>query len=371
MSKVRFVFTKGLFLRVGLRRISNRNKPYLIAELGVNHDGSVDRALELTRAAARAGADAVKLQLFDADLLMSKASKLAAYQQAAGETDPIQMLKRLQLSVADMAAVVELAHQCNLQAIVTVFSVELVGQAERLPWDAYKTASPDVINKPLLLALAGTGKPMIVSTGASTLREVGRALEWLRDSRKRVGVMQCVSSYPTPIEHAELAGIGTIQEIFDGPVGYSDHTSDKRTGAWAVYMGACMVEKHVTYDRSAAGPDHAASLTPEELCTYHDLIVSAHVMREIPPSAIGEGKRVLACEEDVRRLSRQSLTTTRSLNAGHYLTREDLTIKRPGTGMEPFRLEEALGKRLLQPVEADMPLMQDALTEAVETIGKP
>ncbi|MBC7773035.1 MAG: N-acetylneuraminate synthase family protein [Pyrinomonadaceae bacterium] len=353
-------------MRISDRHISNRNKPYLIAELGVNHDGSLERALELTRAVARAGADAVKLQLFDADLLMSRASKLAAYQRAAGETDPVEMLKRLQLSMDDMGTVVELAHRCNLQAIVSVFSVELVEEAERLPWDAYKTASPDIINKPLLTALADTGKPLIVSTGASTLREVGRALKWLRDARGRVGVLQCVSSYPTLIQQAELAGIATLQEIFDGPVGYSDHSTDTRTGAWAVNMGACILEKHVTYDRAAQGPDHAASLTPDQFCTYHDRILSAHSAGEVPESAIGDGKRVLPCEEDVRRLSRQSLTTTRCLEAGHLLSRHDLTIKRPGTGIEPFRLDDVIGMRLLHRVEADMPLMQDALSDSRE-----
>lgn len=357
-------------MRIGDRHISAQNKPYLIAELGVNHDGSVDRALELTRAVARAGADAVKLQLFDAERLMSRASRLAAYQIDAGETDPFQMLRRLQLPIDGMAAVVELAHKCNLQAIVTVFSVELVEEAERLPWDAYKAASPDIINRPLLRTLADTGKPLLVSTGASTLREIGRALEWLRSARRRLGAMQCVSSYPTPIQSAELAGIGTIQEIFDGPVGYSDHTSDTRTGAWAVGMGACMLEKHVTYDRFASGPDHAASLSPKEFRTYHDLIASSRGLDDVPTAVIGEYKRVLPCEEDVRRLSRQSLTTTRSLRAGHRLTRDDLTIKRPGTGVEPFRLEEVIGRRLLVPIEADMPLPQLALAESETIIVK-
>jgi len=351
-------------VRIGERYISKQSTPYLIAELGVNHDGSVERALELTREAAAAGADAVKLQLFDADMLMSKAARLAAYQRSAGETDPIEMLRRLQLSIADMAAVIEVAHRCRLHAIVTVFSLELVEQAERLPWDAYKTASPDIVNKPLLAGLASTRKPLIVSTGASTIDEVERAIGWLDAARERLCVMQCVSSYPTPIEHAELGGINTIQDIFSGPVGYSDHTSDVRTGAWAVSMGACMLEKHVTYDRNAPGPDHAASLTPDELREYRTAIRAPIEREHIPASAIGSGKRVLPCEHDVRAISRQSITTTRALDPGHLLTRDDLTIKRPGTGIEPFRLHEVIGRRVLQGVEADVPLMPHMLSNA-------
>jgi len=348
-------------MNIGQRTIARDTEPYIIAELGVNHDGSVDRALELTRAAAANGADAVKLQLYRTDMLMSKAAKLASYQKAAGETDPIAMLRRLELTTDEMERVVDLAHSLKVHAIVSVFSVELVAEAETLAWDAYKTASPDIINRPLLEALVATGKPLVVSTGASTLREIGRALDWLRAARERLAVMQCVSSYPTPIEQAELAGIRAIAEIFDGPVGYSDHTSDERTGAWAANMGACILEKHVTFDQAAQGPDHAASLTPENLAVYHDVIVSRHFMLDVPEAALGEGKRVLECEEDVRRVSRQSLVTTRDLSAGHRLTRSDLTIKRPGTGVEPFRLDEMLGKRLREAVEADVPLSPEVV----------
>jgi len=149
--------------------------PYIIAEIGVNHDGSADRALELVDAAAWAGADAVKLQLFRADLLMSRAARLAEYQRAAGEADPIDMLRRLELSFDEMERIGARAHENGLHAIVSVFSVELVPEAERLPWDAYKTASPDIIHKPLLDALAATRRPLIVSAyqaGAAPMRQL-------------------------------------------------------------------------------------------------------------------------------------------------------------------------------------------------------
>lgn len=345
-------------MRIGSRDIGPGHPPYIIAELGVNHDGSVDRALELTRAAPAAGADAIKLQLFETDRLMSKAAKLAAYQKAAGETDPVAMLRRLELSIDDMAPVVALAHELGLHAIVTVFSVELVAKAETLPWDAYKTASPDIVHKPLLDALAATGRPLIVSTGASTIDEVRATLDWLRTVRTRLALLQCVSCYPTPIEHAELGGIPALAAVFDGPVGYSDHTDGLPTGLDAVRAGACILEKHFTHDRSAPGPDHAASLEPEGFREYAHLARSPVQARTQAPPAL---KRVLTIEQDVRTVSRQSITTRRALRRGRTLTLEDLTFKRPGTGLLPFRLDEALGRTLARDVEADVPLTSEDL----------
>ncbi|MFO0856693.1 MAG: N-acetylneuraminate synthase family protein [Phycisphaerales bacterium] len=374
-------------MQISSRPISPTTMPYVIAELGVNHDGSPDRALQLTELACRAGADAVKFQLFEADRLMSKAAKLAAYQKAAGERDPIEMLRRLELTIDQLAPCVDLAHSLGKHAIVSVFSVELVSVAEQLPWDAYKTASPDIINKPLLDALAATGKPLIVSTGAATLQEVGRACNWLRDIRDQLAVLQCVSSYPTPIENAELGGIGALADIFDGVVGYSDHTPLETTGAPAVAAGAMMLEKHVTYDKNAQGPDHSASLEPEQFRRYRayariakryeqdprtkpyldsfvslDQEVQAHdVVQQLRArwQAIPKTKQVLPIEEDVRHVSRQSLVTTRSLPAGHTITRADLTIKRPGTGLPPFLLDSVAGLQIVSEIPADNVLTQE------------
>lgn len=362
-------------MQIGSRLIGPAHAPYIIAELGVNHDGSVERALELTRAAAAAGADAVKLQLFETDRLMSKASKLAAYQKAAGETDPVAMLRRLELGIDDMARVVDLAHELGVHAIVTVFSVELVAVAERLAWDAYKTASPDIVHKPLLEALAATGKPLIVSTGASTMEEVERAVGWLTSAgaRDRLALMQCVSCYPTPDDKAELGGIRAIAEHTSVATGYSDHTRAHATSMHAVFAGACILEKHLTYNRRAMGPDHAASLTPDMLRQYVELAAKGVEFRSMPAGSTDEGlrkmhwqlerqqsvKRVLDIEQDVRAVSRQSITTRRVLPAGHTLTREDLTFKRPGSGLLPFQLGSILGRTLARDVETDVPLMAE------------
>lgn len=341
-------------MKIATRTVDRRQLPYVIAELGVNHDGSVERALELVDAAHTARADAVKLQYFKTDLLMSSAAKLAAYQAAAGESDPLSMLRRLELSLAQMEPVVARAHAHAMHAIVTVFSTELVAESTKLPWDAFKTASPDIIHRPLLDALIQTGTPLIISTGAATLDEVSRALTWLQPAQDRTAILQCVSSYPTGVQHAALTGIGDLARIFPGPVGYSDHTSLLETGAVAVAAGACILEKHLTYDTHAVGPDHAASLTGVNLAVYIRLARQAHAM-------MGPGKEVQAIEQDVRRVSRQSITTTRALPAGHVLARADLTVKRPGTGLEPSLLDSLIGRKLAGPVAADVPLMPEDL----------
>jgi sialic acid synthase SpsE len=336
--------------------------PYVIAELGVNHDGSTQRALDLTRAAARAGAHAVKLQCFTADLLMSRAARLASYQAAAGETDPADMLRRLELPLDAMARVIDLAHALNIHAIVTVFSLELVAPARALPWDAFKFASPDIVNRPLLEAVAADGRPLILSTGAAEPDEIELALGWLTHARDRTALLQCVSSYPTPQDHAELGGIPALQSLFPGPVGYSDHTPDEDTGALAAALGAVILEKHTTHSRAAPGPDHAASLEPDELARYVQLSRRAAAFRADPRLARAQPvKRLLPLERDVRALSRQSVVATRPLEPGLTLTRADLTIKRPGAGIPAARLAEIIGRRTARTVHPDTPLLDEDL----------
>lgn len=384
-------------MRIGNRQIGIDHPPYVIAEIGVNHDGEVERALSLTDAAADAGADAVKLQFFETDRLMSSAAKLAAYQKNAGETDPIEMLRRLELSIDEMARVVDRAHERGIHAIVTVFSTELVEVAETLAWDAYKTASPDIVNRPLLEALAKTGKPMIVSTGASTLDEVVRAAGWLDDVRDRLAVLQCVSSYPAP--DMALGGIKEIRDAIGLPVGYSDHSKDPKSSKLATALGGCILEKHITYDRNAPGPDHAASITEVGLKRYIEQAQHHGCLGHIAEKAyadevskLGDGellkqyffdhvhpgahpswmavyaaatypieKRVLDCERDVREVSRQSVVSTRKISSGETITREMLTIKRPGTGILAYRLDEVIGTVAKRAIEHDVPIVEEDL----------
>ncbi|MCA9288395.1 MAG: N-acetylneuraminate synthase family protein [Phycisphaerales bacterium] len=339
-------------LRIGDRAIGDGQRAYVIAEIGVNHDGSGERAVALTRAAAGAGADAVKLQVFRADLLMGRAARLAGYQEDAGETDPVSMLRRLELGWDACAQVVEEAHGLGLHAIATVFSVELVERAARLGFDAWKTASPDVVHRPLLEALAGTGRSLIVSTGAATMEEVGRAVGWLDGVKERLALLQCVSAYPTPIGQAELAGIAALRRAHpEVVVGYSDHTQGVETGALAVAHGAAILEKHFTYDTRAAGPDHAASLDADGLRRYVAAARGARVELRLADDAEAV-KRVLEIEADVRAVSRQSIVAARAMDAGHVVQREDLAFRRPGGGMEPWRIGEVVGRVLGSGCEA-------------------
>lgn len=340
-------------MNIGSREINSAQPPYIIAELGVNHDGSVDRALKLVAAAQRAKADAVKLQFFQTDRLLSKAAKLAMYQSKSGARDPFDMLRQLELSIDQMRPILEAAHARSLHAILTVFSVELVEEAQRLGWDAFKTASPDLINRPLIESLMQTGKPLLISAGAATLDEVRKTTAWL--GKHPHILMQCVSAYPTPDDCAALNGRAAIEAVNPNALGYSDHTTSIDTGALAVASGARVLEKHLTYERGAKGPDHAASLDPDAFAEYVRLAHRAFRM------CGANAKDVLELEHDVRTVSRQSLTSVRDLPAGHTITRSDLTVKRPGTGISPAQMLSVIGRRLKRSIAGDMPIVEDDL----------
>lgn len=340
-------------MKIGTRQIGPGHDPYVIAELGVNHDGSVERALEMVDAAAGAGADAVKVQFFRAERLMSRASRLAAYQSRAGERDAVAMLRRLELGMEELGHVAFRAHQRGVHALVSVFSHGLVEEARVVAWDGFKTASPDVVHKPLLDALAATGKPLLVSTGASTLEEVERASVWLR--RREVAFLQCVSAYPAGEDSAAVGALGEIASATGRVVGYSDHTTLVETAAVAVGAGASILEKHFTHSRSASGPDHAASLEVGEFAEYVRLARLAHRL-------MGDGrKRVLDAERDVREASRQSVVAARDIPRGRMIDSVDLTIKRPGTGFPAYRLAEVRGRVAARDIAADHPIREEDL----------
>ena len=349
-------------MRIGDRHIGPGHSAYVIAEIGVNHDGDPDRALSLVDAAARAGADAVKFQYFKADRLMSKASRLASYQRDAGESDPVEMLARLELDLDAMAAVIDRAHARNIHAIVSLFSVELVAEAARLPWDAMKSASPDIINRPLLNAMLASNRPLIISTGAADETEIRRARAWVARDIDRVAFLHCVSSYPTRPEDANVAMCrGVAHLVRPCIVGYSDHTTLLDTAQTARRYAAFIFEKHFTDDTRRKGPDHAASLDPDAFARY------ARIARDeetVPAAREIHGqirKAVLPCEQDVRAVSRQSLVTTRTLQPGQRIIESDITIKRPGTGIEPWHLQDVIGRSMSRSAEADTPLTWEDL----------
>lgn len=348
-------------LKIDGRVIAPGRPAFVIAEIGVNHDGSAQRAIELAKIAAACGADAVKLQLFRAALLMHASSQFAGYQKdrvVGRDSTPADMLRRYELSLDDLRRVVAAIRELGLVPLATPFSPPDVENIERLRLPAVKVASPDLVNRPLLHRVARYGKPILVSTGASTLEEVEMSAEWLGSWCAKFALMHCVSAYPAPNEHANLCWIGELAARFDVPIGYSDHTTETFTGALAVAAGATVIEKHLTYDRAARGPDHAASADPQQFERYVRQVRDAERMGGRP------GKRVLDVEQDVRKVSRQSLVVRRDVRAGDVLCEEDLIVQRPGTGMPAAMITQAVGKRVLRPLQAGVLLTPDMLADA-------
>jgi N,N'-diacetyllegionaminate synthase len=319
---------------------------WVVAEIGVNHDGRLDQGLALVRAAAQAGADAVKLQLFNPDRLLSEQAQLAGYQEGKAKNLKA-LLDGLALDLDAVGRLGEAAREAGLRFIVTPFSPADARDLAQIAVDAVKIASPDAVNTPLLEAVADLGRPMLVSTGTCELHELEPVSELIKRHPAGGCLLQCVSCYPTPARDAALGGMLAMRERFGLPVGYSDHTRDPLTGALAVAAGAVVLEKHLTYDTSAEGPDHAASADPGMFSQYVRLVRRAQVM--LGPTR----KTVLAIEADVRKVSRQSVCVVRDLPAGHRLTAGDLTVKRPGTGVPAARLEDIIGQTLTRNVGAN------------------
>ncbi|MGN6367388.1 MAG: N-acetylneuraminate synthase family protein [Phycisphaerae bacterium] len=316
----------------------------MLAEIGVNHDGEVGVGEELVRAAKGAGVDGVKFQLFEAEKLLAREAGLVGYQKdSAGSAG--ELLSGLELSVGEMKGLVEMAKGLGMAAVVTPFSVELVGACVEMGVDAIKLASPDLVNLPLVREVVGTGLPMILSTGGAEMREVEEGVEWLVEggALERAVVLQCVSSYPTPAEEACLGGIVALRNRFGNlRVGYSDHTVETFTAAMAVAAGACFLEKHLTLDRGRKGPDHGASLEPEGMGEYVRMARGAYRMRG------GMVKAPLEREMEVREQTRQSVAVVGEVKAGTVLTREMLTVKRPGTGVAAKRMEWVVGRKVVR-----------------------
>jgi len=356
-------------LAIRQREIGAGQPAYVIAELGVNHDGSLGRALELTHAAKAAGADAIKLQLFDPHLLLSNEAALAEYQKSSA-ADVFEMLSALELSATAMQQVRDLAHELGLAFIVTPFSMELAGDLRKLDVDAIKIASPDAVNLPLIEAMLALGKPMIVSTGTCDLSELIPTAKLL--TNHPAALLHCVSAYPVAPHRADLTRITKLRDRFGLIVGYSDHTTDLHSGMLAVCsQQASLVERHLTYDRAASGPDHAASLDPKQFAQYVQLIRAGEASLRVPAADD-------ATEREVRKLSRQSLCTKRALEKGHVISRDDLTVKRPGTGIPAAKLSAILGQTLTrnipensilheEDVEGQRPEIRDQRSEISKT----
>jgi len=337
-------------IRIGPKNIGSGEPVFFIAEAGVNHNGDLHRAKKLVDAAAEAGADAVKFQTFRAEELVSASAPKARYQKETTGTDEsqLEMIKRLELS-AD--AFQELSKHCESRKILFLsspFDPQSVDLLENLNILAYKVPSGEINNWPFLEHIASKHKPVILSTGMCYLSEVDEAIRVLGSAGcTELAVLHCTSSYPASAASSNLRAMQTLAAAFQIPVGLSDHTLGAEIPLAAVALGGCIIEKHLTLDKSLPGPDHQASMDPIEL---RSLI---RAIRNVE-SAMGDGiKRPNASEEDVRNVARRSILTRQAIPQGARITRDMLVFKRPGTGIPPSKLSTVVGRRAAREIPAD------------------
>ena len=322
----------------------------IIAEAGVNHNGSLELALRLVDAAKASGADAVKFQSFRADLLATPSAHKAAYQERVDRNSEsqLEMLRRLQLDAESHRRIIEYCKELGIGFLSSPFDAESADLLESMGVAMYKIPSGEITNIPFLEYLARKGKPLILSTGMSTLGEVEEAIHTIVTAAPiPLKLLHCVTEYPAPYAAVNLRAMLTLKQAFGMPVGYSDHTSGIEIAIAASALGAEVIEKHFTLDRSLPGPDHAASLEPDELKQMVQAIRNVE-------SALGDGiKTPAACELPNIAVARKSIVAALSLPKGHSISEHDLSIKRPGTGLAPKLLSSVIGRTLRVAVGKD------------------
>lgn len=351
------------------------DRTLVIAEAGVNHNGSRELALELVDVAADAGADVVKFQTFNAGQLVTATAEKAVYQVANTRDDgpQLSMLSQLELSTADHEALSDRARSRGIRFMSTPFDVASLQFLSKFDMPAIKIASGDITCAPLLLQAARLRKPLIVSTGMSTLSDIEQALGVLafglttdrdpvgradfsaaylapagrRALESHVSLLHCVTQYPAPARFVNLRAMDTIAVAFGLPVGYSDHTVGTEVVIAAVARGARIIEKHFTLDRNLPGPDHAASLEPEELSYM------VHAIREVEDALGAALKQPTDAELLNMAVARRSIVAARRIAAGELLTFEMLAAKRPGLGISPMQVWDLLGRPVERAYEAD------------------
>lgn len=349
---------------------------FIIAEAGVNHNGSLERAIQLVDAAAEAGADAVKFQTFKADKLVGRAAPKAEYQieNTGASESQHEMIRKLELDEAAHLRLKQHCHGKGIEFLSTPFDMEsLTMLVSRFDISLVKLASGEITNAPFLLAAARTGKPVILSTGMSDLGDVENALGVLAFGytrhetapslaafkaaycseagqsalRDRVTLLHCTTEYPAPFAEVNLRAMETLRQAFGLPVGYSDHTPGIAISIAAAALGATVMEKHFTLDRNLPGPDHKASLEPGELAEM------VRAIRQVEQSLGSPRKAPAPAELKNRPIARKSLVAARDISPGETLTAENLAIKRPGSGISPIHYWDWLGKVATRAYVAD------------------
>lgn len=338
-------------IQIGQYQIGPGYPCFIIAEAGVNHNGDMKLAHDLIDSAGEAGADAVKFQSFVAEDLVTPQAAKAGYQvQTTGDGGgQYEMLKKLELNQEQQS---ELKAHCDRVGIIylcTPYEEKSADLLEGLNVAAYKVSSTDTTNLPFLAYLAKKNNPVILSTGMSTLGEVEDAVNVLQSNglTGKIIILHCTSEYPAPIEELNLKAMDTMAKAFGCPVGFSDHTPGISVSPWAVALGACVVEKHFTLDRTMEGPDHQVSMEPQEL---KELV---QAVRNVE-AALGDGiKRPMPSEVDNKPRMQKSLFARRNIKAGQIFRAVDLACKRPGAGLKPAWLERTIGKRALKDIQKD------------------
>jgi len=332
----------------------------VIAEAGVNHNGDLSRALNMVAAAADAGADYVKFQAFIADQLVAAGAPTAVYQSVnTGKTDQVSLLRGLEIDRDGFVAIAEACRKHGIGFMATAFDTDQVTALIDLGMDQIKVASGELTNGPALKGFAVLRLPILLSTGMATLDEVGRAVDLLRGSgANAITLLHCTSLYPAPAEALNLRAMVTMADRFALPVGYSDHSLGLHASIAAAALGAGVIEKHFTLDRTLEGPDHAASLEPDELA----MLIA--MLRDVPPM-LGDGvKAPAAGEADTAAVARRSWHAVRDLPVGHILKESDVVLKRPAGGIEGW--ESPAGSRLARPISADAPVTPVDLADPVK-----
>lgn len=344
-------------IKIGLCEISENSKIFIIAEAGVNHNGKLKLAKKMIDMAKWAGADAVKFQTFKTENLVTKDAPRADYQKKAvpGKIQ-FKMLKELELSESEFE---ELRNHCRKRKIMflsTPFDFQSAEFLNSLSVPAFKISSGDLTNIPFLVYIAKYNRPIILSTGMSTLAEVREAVKAIYfTGNKNLILLHCTSSYPTRFEDVNLKAIDTLKKEFDILVGYSDHTQNIEVAVAAVAMGVRVIEKHFTLDKGLLGPDHKASLEPDEFKRMAESIKNIE-------KAMGDGiKKPRNSEQEIKKVARKSIITAMDISEGTEITQEMLTIKRPGIGIEPKFLSKVLGKKIKKDVLRDKVLTWNLL----------
>ena len=331
-------------------------RTFIIAEAGVNHNGRLELARQLVDVAAEAGADAVKFQTFRAEALSTHSLGRAPYQRQVGSSSHFEMLKELELAYEHHAPLKDYCDRQGIEFISTAYDEDAARFLHDLGVRRIKIASADIVNRPLLETAARTGLPVIQSTGMATLSEVERAVRLLQaEGAADVTLLHCVSSYPLSMDQVNMRWMETLRQAFQLPTGYSDHTMGIEVPIMAVSLGAVMVEKHFTLARDMEGPDHAASLEPEEL----QRMVSAirNVEQAFGDRAFGRA------DQEMENLStmRRSLHAVRPIASGQVIQKDDLTVLRPDVGLDPWLIHLVAGRSARADIDAEQPITWDAI----------